>query len=104
MDNQHRLIKGYAELSEEQIALMNEITELGKLIENTCNKVEGLIVRQYDACKTYDGEPETKAVPKQAEQARLMAAEPLKWHRSARDAFQADLMYLKRAVAQPTFF
>jgi len=37
MDNQHRKIKGYRELSDDEIALMNEIKDrghqLGKLVE-----------------------------------------------------------------------
>ncbi len=74
MDNQHRQIKGYRELSQEEIDLMNEIktkgAELGELIEK---------VRQQG---TVDQ----------------------RWVAIAKTDFQTGLMALTRAVAQPTFF
>ena len=39
MDNQHRQIKGYRELSAEEIALMNEIKALGPTIEAVVQKL-----------------------------------------------------------------
>lgn len=37
MDNQHRKIKGYRELTQEEIDLMNRIKEQGACLESMCN-------------------------------------------------------------------
>ena len=39
MDNQHRRIKGYRELSEAEIALMNDIKELGEALEQLVERL-----------------------------------------------------------------
>jgi hypothetical protein len=74
MDNQHRQIKGYRELGQEEIDLMNEIkakgAELGGLVEKL-RQAEGLDQR---------------------------------WISIGATDFQTGLMALTRAVAQPTFF
>lgn len=74
MDNQHRQIKGYRELSAEEIALMNEIktkgAELGELVAKL-RSTEGLDQR---------------------------------WISIGATDFQTGLMALTRGVAQPTFF
>lgn len=41
MDNQHKLIKGYRDLTPEEIALMNEIKEKGSQLENLIAKLRG---------------------------------------------------------------
>ncbi len=41
MDNQHRLIKGYRELTESEIALMNEIKEKGAELGVIVAKLRG---------------------------------------------------------------
>ncbi len=98
MDNQHRKISGYRELSQAEIDLMNEIKALGPVIEAVCNKVDAYIKAQRAACQ------QSADAEKQGEEIRLNTAEPEKWARWARDSMQANLMYLTRAVAQPTFF
>ncbi len=74
MENQHRQIKGYRELSAEEIALMNEIkskgAELGELVAKL-RATEGLDQR---------------------------------WISIGATDFQTGLMALTRGVAQPTFF
>ena len=74
MENQHRQIKGYRELSEAEIAAMNEIktkgAELGELVAKL-KATEGLDQR---------------------------------WVSIGATDFQTGLMALTRAVAQPTFF
>jgi hypothetical protein len=75
MDNQHRQIKGYRELSQEEIDLMNEIkskgAELGDLVAKLRNAGTALDQR---------------------------------WVSIGATDFQTGLMALTRAVAQPTFF
>lgn len=74
MDNQHRQIKGYRELTQVEIDLMNEIktkgAELGELV-NKLRNTEGLDQR---------------------------------WVSIGATDFQTGLMALTRSVAQPTFF
>lgn len=40
MDNQHRKIKGYRELSQDEIDLMNEVKEKGEELEKLITKLE----------------------------------------------------------------
>ena len=40
MENQHRQIKGYRELSQEEIDLMNRIKEKGKEIGQLCDELD----------------------------------------------------------------
>jgi hypothetical protein len=74
MENQHRQIKGYRELTQVEIDLMNEIktkgAELGELV-NKLRTTEGLDQR---------------------------------WVSIGATDFQTGLMALTRSVAQPTFF
>ena len=46
MENQHRKITGYRELSQAEIDLMNEIKALGPLIESVLHKVEEHLTMQ----------------------------------------------------------
>ena len=74
MDNQHRQIKGYRELTQEEIDLMNEIktkgAELGELVQKL-RASDGLDQR---------------------------------WVSIGATDLQTGLMALTRAVAHPTFF
>lgn len=100
MENQHRHIKGYRELSQEEIDLMNEIKAKGAEMEALCAKVHNHISTQYREVNQDDQE-EIAANP---ERDRLNQANPLHWEHWARSSLQAGLMYLTRAVAQPTSF
>lgn len=101
MKDQHAAISGYRDLSQAEIDLMNEIKALGPQIEAVCAKVQAHLIAQREACATFDGED---ALPKFAEQLRLDRADPQRWLNWGRDSMQANLMYLTRAVAQPTSF
>ena len=74
MENQHRMIKGYRELNESEIAIMNEIkakgAELGDLVA---------------AIRSIDGIDQ-------------------RWVSIGETDLQTGLMALTRAVAKPTFF
>lgn len=93
MENQHRKISGYRELSQEEVDLMNRIKafgpELGKLILD----IEKHIANQY-----------TVSSENQVETSRLIAAEPYIWMIEGRHDLQTGLMKLTRAIAQPNFF
>lgn len=75
MENQHRHIKGYRELSEQEIALMNEIkqkaSEVGELVDKLRNA--GTMLDQ-------------------------------RWVSIGTTDLQTGMMALVRAVAQPTTF
>ena len=96
MDNQHRHIKGYRDLSEQEVALMNEIKEEGARIQALLEKVN-----THLASQTGEG---LQREPSDEEKRRLFAAEPWRWWAMARTDLQTGLMKLVRAVAQPESF
>jgi hypothetical protein len=80
MENQHRQIKGYRELSQAEIDLMNEIKTKGA-------ELEALVTKLYNAEGTSTG-----------------FSEPRRWISIGKTHIQQGLMALTRAVAKPTFF
>lgn len=109
MENQHRKISGYRELSQEEIDLMNEIKALGPKIEAVLLKVGKHISEQRSVAlggtkdfKLNIGQAVDPLHPEQLD--RLEAATPERFIALAKTDFQTALMYLTRAVAQPTFF
>ncbi len=74
MENQHRKIKGYRELSQEEIDLMNEIKSMGIEL--------GALLEKLKENKTLDQ----------------------RWVAIGRTDLQVGLMALTRSVAQPEFF
>lgn len=80
MDNQHRKIKGYRDLTQAEIDLMNEIKQKGIELDALVEKV-----RQHGT--TTDG-----------------SGEPIRWAAIARTDLQQGLMALTRSVARPEFF
>lgn len=74
MENQHRQIKGYRELNEQEIAAMNEIKQKGAEL--------GELVAKLRAAEGLDQ----------------------RWVSIGATDLQTGLMALTRAVAQPTFF
>lgn len=100
MDNQHRAIKGYRELTQGEIDLMNEIKGMGVQLAALTSKVRDHIHQQRITVTTrIEG-----AEAQEEELARINAAEPEKWAGWGHDSGQTVLMYLTRAVAQPTFY
>ena len=74
MENQHRKIKGYRELSESEIALMNEIKQKGVEL--------GSLVDQLKSNEEVDQ----------------------RWVSIGKTNLQTGLMALTRSVAKPSFF
>jgi hypothetical protein len=74
MENQHRKIKGYRELSESEIALMNEIKQKGVEL--------GSLVDQLQSNEEVDQ----------------------RWVSIGKTNLQTGLMALTRSVAKPSFF
>lgn len=94
MDNQHKLISGYRDLSQAEIDLMNEIKAQGVALEALCAKVESHVLAERAKADSIDDDSA----------ANFNAAEPEKWARWGRDGMQVNLMYLTRAVARPSTF
>jgi hypothetical protein len=89
MENQHRKIAGYRELTQEEIDLMNRIKAFGPELQTLCDDLQKHIINQeIEEC--YD------------ERNRL--AEPLEWLDQGKMSLQKGLMFLTRSVAQPSFF
>ncbi|MFL4437581.1 hypothetical protein [Acinetobacter baumannii] len=100
MDNQHRKINTYRELTQEEVDLMNEIKALGPQIQAIIQKVQSHVSTQRYNCKCDAGQQ----VHNVDEWDRLEAATPERFAAMAKTEFQTGLMYLVRAVAQPTGF
>lgn len=92
MENQHRIIKGYRELSAEEIALMNEIKAKGEELRALLEMVAVHVDKQIMDSRDPD------------EVQRLAQTTPGRWISMAKTDFQTGLMALTRAVAQPTSF
>lgn len=85
MENQHRKIKGYRELSQAEIDLMNEIKEQGAELER--------LLKLVDDCISVENEVHG-----------IGDAEPRRWLAIAKTHLQQGLMAATRAVARPDFF
>lgn len=78
MDNQHRKIKGYKELSQDEIDLMNKVKDLGNNI--------GTMIDQMEQGHYDDMSFDTR------------------WLAIARTQLQQGFMALTRSIAKPDFF
>ena len=94
MENQHRNIKGYRELSSMEIALMNEIKDKGNELGELISNLKGL--RKKEANRLDNGESTelTQEQLKASGKAINIATENLK----------TGFMWLTRAVALPDSF
>lgn len=88
MDNQHRKIKGYRELNQDEIDLMNEIKEAGIRIGALVDKVNRIN-------SATDDEDFAELVTR---------SQAMRWTAEAKADLQKGLMCLTRAVAKPEFF
>ena len=101
MKDQHTKIKGYRDLSQAEIDLMNKIKAHAEQTEALVNEV-GEHLHQQRAKSidpgTFDGDDS------EAERQRLDRAEPGRWLAMGRTDLQTAFMKIVRAVAQPTTF
>lgn len=98
MENQHRKISGYRELSQAEIDLMNRIKAFGPQLESLIEDVRTHVANQRPMQHEAADEAGREVL------ARQLDAEPQRWASIAKTDFQTGLMALTRAVAQPTFF
>lgn len=97
MENQHRMISGYRELTENEIDLMNRVKAMEAELLALTEEVAGHVDGQYAEAMHWPGDPEARA----AEMRRLHRANPALWRNEAMTHFQIGFMCLVRAVAQP---
>lgn len=89
MENQHRQIKGYRELNQAELDLMNEIKAKGE-------ELEMLIAK----CRTVDVEVGKSGDPEHDQ----VLDDATRWRAIATTDLQRGLMALTRSVAKPKFF
>lgn len=97
MENQHRQIKGYRELSQEEIDLMNEIKTKGAELGNLVKKLEAIQKAEADQVHDQIDKEDFNQWVESLNDAR-------RWTSIAKTQFQQGLMALTRAVARPNFF
>lgn len=109
MDNQHRQIAGYRELTQEEIDLMNRIKAKGAELLALADELRGrldtdLEAKQYAAAKAQLGtgfDIWSGASDEAQEYRRFYQAEPRRWAEIGRTDIQTGIMAMVRAVAQP---
>ncbi|GAA3721276.1 hypothetical protein GCM10022421_32340 [Oceanisphaera sediminis] len=97
MENQHRKISGYRELSQEEIDLMNRIKSQGRELMVLCDELKGALEKQQRE-KMHNA---TSNTDDNAEFERFVDAEPIRWADIGKTDIQTGIMALVRAVAQP---
>ncbi len=85
---QHTKIKGYRDLTQEEIDLVNKIKNMGTELEKLLEEVENTFPTTYSS--TFLGEGHE--------------TEYYEWWTEARLSLKKGLMFLVRAVAKPTSF
>ncbi len=93
MKDQHTKIKGYRDLSQAEIDLMNRIKAHGEASKALIAEVQTHLKAQQVAAASDEGEQE-----------RIHGAQPARWAAIGTTHIQEGLMALTRAVAQPTTF
>lgn len=88
MENQHRLIKGYRELTQVEIDLMNRIKDKGREMLELQKEVVEYLKNQ----EAHGGQEVFE---------HLERTTPYRWAALAKTDFQTGTMALVRAVAQP---
>lgn len=103
MDNQHRKIKGYRELSQAEVDLMNRIKEKGaELLELQAELADMLKLQEVSKVSAMDAALDNgSSSDAKTEFNRFQAAEPLRWAAIGKTDIQTGIMALVRAVAQP---
>jgi hypothetical protein len=95
MENQHRKISGYRDLSQAEIDLMNDIKAHAEKTRELLERIGQHVDDQH---------AHAKASGDIGEMERLTSSEPIRWHEDAKRALQTGFMYAVRAVAQPSTF
>lgn len=111
MDNQHRKIKGYRELTQAEVDLMNRIKAKGAELLELQAELERQLRRskQLKHREAFGGVYVPVDLPldqesyteQHEEYVRFVEAEPFRWASIGKTDIQTGVMALVRAVAQP---
>ena len=104
MDNQHRHIKGYRELSQDEIDLMNQIKAKGEELRELVQKIEAISIPPLQAIEAEPNGESKELVIGLPLSIATEGDHPAHWLRWADSSFRAGIMYAVRAVAQPTSY
>lgn len=106
MENQHQKIKGYRELNQEEIDLMNRIKTKGEELMQLQHELVGRLNTDLEvktsAANASKLAANDEASDESVELRRFTAAEPMRWAAIGKTDIQTGIMALVRAVAQPT--
>lgn len=110
MENQHRKIVGYRELTQEDIDLINRVKAAGKVLLDLQEEVSAKLGRDDGsthnrAAAAHNSRIGSYMLPAEVDEAitdRFAVAEPHRWASIAKTDIQTGIMALVRAVAQPT--
>lgn len=98
MDNQHRKIKGYRELEQAEIDLMNRIKDQGEVMGALVSELRGLRGQQRIETRTaYELGDTPKVTHDQLSESKDAI-------RTAEEHLKTGVMWLVRAVALPSTF
>lgn len=103
MENQHRKIAGYRELSQEEIDLMSRIKAKGSELLDLQGELVTLL-KQHEVAKfnsVDQAKTSDQAAIEQFELDRFKLAEPFRWAAIGKTDIQTGIMAMVRAVAQP---
>ena len=95
MENQHKHIKGYRDLSQAEIDLMNEIKQKGEELRTLVAKINAVAIPKTE---NNSSEIAGDAMPWGLE---TEGDQPEYWLRYADASFRSGIMYAVRAVAKP---
>jgi len=90
VDNQHKKIKGYRDLSQAEIDLMNEAKELAEKCGEFCAKLEESHAIELEATKNFEH--------------RVELMDAILWYKKGKRDIQVAFMEIIRSVARPTTF
>lgn len=105
MENQHQKIKGYRDLSQEEIDLMNKVKTKGEELRALVAEIRQVCVPEGPVISAAGDTAEgvlVEGLPMSAIEHE--GDDPAFWLRYADGALRVGLMYAVRAIAQPTSY
>lgn len=110
MDNQHRKIAGYRDLTQEELDLMNEVKAKGRELGELCARLGALAPKRgpHQELVTSTGAPvQVEHLPDGTEVLRSSDGSTFvdpRWLAIGQTHLQQGLMAVTRAIARPDFF
>ena len=108
MDNQHKIIKGYRDLSQAELDMINDVESKGVELAALIEKLRQSVNAEFQTAFVIQGEARGDEARAKADEQyrRVMAstAEANRWIQIGQDHLQQGLMALTRAVARPENF